>query len=357
MSNKSTYVAPLSQNDTNLLTSTLRSISPTFHLILELAPVEIRQVLVVGYLIARLFDTLEDCNEVGSPLRVLLLEEGANTAWSKDTRELWLSKLERMSVDITEINQRNLVSRSRLIWGAYDGLEASARELIQANLSLMSRFMARYVATVSGGHASFVNMSDLINYIYSTTGLAVTLVTDAFLSYMSSGSARTRGAIAGKMYASSSAYVLASQIVNILKNIDDDRERGVSFIPISMLEDGPAARHDAVIYLTSVAIESLHLMTGYVVALKDEESNAPASHLAQLRSFFMAQILIMGAVLKKVLSNSTTTLKESLIAPSSEIARGLIDHARTVSVSTAASEKEISFLVQDLRKLLVLKSM
>jgi farnesyl-diphosphate farnesyltransferase len=129
------------------------------------------------------------------------------------------------------------------------------------------------------GITALHTLEDLQRYCYYVAGTVGHMLTELFVAEMQDGSPER----ARNMRENAESFGLALQLVNILKDVTDDRERGVSFIPRTLCEaqgisveqllqpEHRAEAHGAVRPIFEVAERMLDRALTYTLAIPPSE--------------------------------------------------------------------------------------
>ncbi len=217
----------------------LQAVSRTFSRPISMLPHDLERAVTCGYLLCRVADTIEDHPNLGTDARDALfahmlgvLERGADPgelarhfcAIEGDDAELELA--------------RNLPCVMRVC----HALSEPAQEACRRWISEMVRGMQLYTHRTRNGDGLLVlhTLADLERYCYFVAGTVGHLLTDLFVARLGRElSLQQERAL--RLHAEH--FGAGLQLVNVLKDIAEDHQRGVCFIPESACgEQGIEAR-------------------------------------------------------------------------------------------------------------------
>jgi 2-polyprenyl-6-methoxyphenol hydroxylase-like FAD-dependent oxidoreductase/phytoene/squalene synthetase len=226
----------------------LDGVSRTFSRPIAFLPDRLRIVVTVSYLLCRVADTIEDHPSVPAAARDRMFALFLEVLDGRREPELLAQRFERLPGDDAEL----LLGRNLPVVGRVLGRQSAAdRATCVRWVSEMARGMCLYThrEPATDGVTALYTLGDLERYCYFVAGTVGHLLTDLFLTDL--GDAPQR-ALELRRHAESFGSGL--QLVNILKDLTDDRARRWSYVPrtacaamglgISELTD-PARRAEA----------------------------------------------------------------------------------------------------------------
>jgi len=202
----------------------LPHVSRTFALTIPQLPPGLRTAVTCAYLLCRIADTIEDEPALSPPETLAFLQRfSAVLAGHGDAREL-AREIEARLSDRTLATERELVCNMERVLGVLASLNAAQRAAIQRCVELMCQGMPRF--QFSASLKGLARSTDLDDYCYYVAGVVGEMLTDLFCDY-SPQIARQRPALS----AIAASFAQGLQMTNILKDVWEDRSRGVSWLP------------------------------------------------------------------------------------------------------------------------------
>jgi farnesyl-diphosphate farnesyltransferase len=202
----------------------LPHVSRTFALTIPQLPVGLRTAVTSAYLLCRIADTIEDEPALSPPETLAFLQRfSAVLGGHGDARQLAREIEQRLS-DRTLATERELVSNMERVLAVLARLNAAQRAAIQRCVELMCQGMPRF--QFSASLKGLAHSTDLDDYCYYVAGVVGEMLTDLFCDY-SPQIARHRPALS----AIAASFAQGLQMTNILKDVWEDRSRGVSWLP------------------------------------------------------------------------------------------------------------------------------
>jgi phytoene/squalene synthetase len=206
----------------------LREVSRTFSQPIELLE-DLRPAVTCSYLLCRIADTVEDDPDLDPETRdalfdalLAVLEDGS------DTREFTA----RYRAVRREGPDADLARNIDRVMRVFAGLPAAQRGSGARWIAEMVRGMGIYARRPlgEGGLVALENLADLERYCYFVAGTVGHLLTELFEGALAPlDRDRTR-----VLDANAEDFGLGLQLVNVLKDITDDRGRRVSYVPRSL---------------------------------------------------------------------------------------------------------------------------
>lgn len=202
----------------------LPHVSRTFALTIPQLPAALRIAVTNAYLLCRIADTIEDEPALSAPETLAFLRRfSAVVAGTGDAKALAREVEERLS-QRTLPTERELVGNMDRVIRVIAKLRKPQQNAIQRCVELMCYGMPRFQfnASVKGLPRS----TDLDDYCYYVAGVVGEMLTDLFTDY-SPDIARRRPGLA----ALAVSFAQGLQMTNILKDVWEDRSRGVCWLP------------------------------------------------------------------------------------------------------------------------------
>lgn len=216
------------ENDDALLQRILPDVSRTFALSIQALSPELKSPVRTAYLLCRILDTIEDEPEMGHARRSELF--GAFEAALKDGDAARLTRAPEWSAD-AENTEYLLCRRADAVFRAFDRLTEEQRACIRPSVLEMSRGMREYSQRHDElGSMAIRDLEDLDRYCYFVAGTVGEMLTELFLQTLPDADSELRDAAKARAV----AFGQGLQLVNIVKDVSTDSQRGVSFLPESL---------------------------------------------------------------------------------------------------------------------------
>lgn len=281
---------PMDAQDWAFCKEALEHVSRTFSQPIAFLPEELRVAVTLGYLLCRIADTIEDHPNVEAHRKPALFEHFLALI-DASVREpvgatLETNTLRALFAEITappDDAELSLSRRIDVVARVLMTMRAPVREILARWVSEMARGMDLYTRRRPGadGWSALHTVEDLDRYCYYVAGTVGHLLTDLFIEAIGLDP-RSPQALALREDAESFAEGL--QMVNILKDVTDDRARLVSFVPRTSVQregldiegltapDVRARAHAAVAPLFDRAEGHLDRALRYALAIPASES-------------------------------------------------------------------------------------
>jgi hydroxymethylglutaryl-CoA reductase len=219
------------ENDQAFCSEILPSVSRTFALSIQALPLELRDAIGVAYLLCRIVDTVEDDRRLPPAVRGALFDAfDAVLARAAEGDASSASEFEAKSAAAglgPKPHERLLCDRAGASFRVFASLPAEQRAAIFPSVAEMSKGMRAYSerADEEAG-LRLRTLPDLEKYCYYVAGTVGELLTQLFaLSFPVAPAARK------ELQARAISFGLGLQLVNILKDVAEDAERGDCFLP------------------------------------------------------------------------------------------------------------------------------
>ncbi len=223
--------------DKELLENLLLETSRTFALTIPLLPEPTRRATCLAYLLFRVSDTFEDAASWPRQARIDalrrwcdLLKNVSNGVgpWERDARALASDWLARKPTD--HEGYLGLIRATPDVLSEVATLEPGRRAIVVDHAVRSAEGMADVLSRAGeDGRVALSSLEDLRDYCYIVAGIVGELLTSLLLhdAPQLAGEATT-------LRAHERAFGEALQLVNILKDEDDDASEGRSFLPVSV---------------------------------------------------------------------------------------------------------------------------
>jgi|LNFM01.1.fsa_nt_gb farnesyl-diphosphate farnesyltransferase len=255
--------------------------SRTFALSIPLLPEPCRREVTIAYLLFRIADTFEDAAAWPKSDRRSALADFASLLRSPNperAQELTVRWTAARPID--HDGYMELLAATPAVLSALIECEPRARAIVTRHALRTTEGMATVVErTDARGNLHLRDVQDLRDYCYIVAGIVGELLTELFLLH-----GPQLVGVQRALEDNAVAFGEALQLVNILKDADDDAEDGRVFLP-SRDERGP---------IFALAREDLARAQRYVSAL--HEAEAPSGFLA----FTALPVMLAKATLDRV---------------------------------------------------------
>jgi phytoene/squalene synthetase/2-polyprenyl-6-methoxyphenol hydroxylase-like FAD-dependent oxidoreductase len=273
-SEPSAPIAEVDAQDWAFCKQALAEVSRTFSRPIALLPPKLEVAVTLGYLLCRIADTVEDhpAVELAAKDRLFrlfleVLEKGA------DPEEFETAFREIQGED----PELSLARRTSIVMRVFGAQSARTRDACVRWVSEMARGMSLYSHRREGhdGFMALVTNQDLERYCYYVAGTVGHLLTDLFVEEIGQSAGSE---LELRLREDAESFAQGLQMVNILKDVTDDRERRVSFIPRTAVArqrltietlcdaDVRARAHAAVAPLFDIARKHLDAALRYALA-------------------------------------------------------------------------------------------
>ncbi len=277
----------------------LQKTSRTFALSIPVLPEPTRREVMIAYLLFRIADTFEDASHWSPESRIAALADF--TALLPENRReeaVRLSSAWSAAGPAEHEGYRELIAEVPFVLDAFFGLSRQAIEPIRAHVTRSAEGMAETVRRTGGGGLELSSLPELKHYCYCVAGIVGEMLTELFLLgrpslVASAGALRERAGTFGE----------ALQLVNILKDADDDAAEGRRYLPsgvpagevFALARDDLAVAGDYIRLLQEAGaprgiVEFCALPVALAVATLDKiEAKGPGAKVSRPELFLITQ--------------------------------------------------------------------
>ena len=202
----------------------LPHVSRTFALTIPQLPPALRTAVTSAYLLCRIADTIEDEPALSATETLAFLQQFKAVVSGSGEAALLASELKRRLTDRTLPEERDLVSNMERVVRTTERLQGPQRTAIQRCVELMCYGMPHFQRTAS--LRGLAGSSDLDDYCYYVAGVVGEMLTELFCAY-SAEIGQQRPALQSL----AASFAQGLQMTNILKDVWEDRGRGVCWLP------------------------------------------------------------------------------------------------------------------------------
>ena len=202
--------------------------SRTFALTIPLLPEPTRLEVTVAYLLFRVADTLEDATRWSTAKKLSELDafvallEVPNAASAQTLADSWLA-----DPPLEHSGYMALLKDLPLVLDVAATLSPSSLAIITRYSLRTARGMASFVARETDGPVRLRDVADLRAYCYTVAGIVGEMLTELYLL-----GRQQLSAIANDLRGDAPAFGEGLQLVNILRDADDDAREGRRFLPV-----------------------------------------------------------------------------------------------------------------------------
>ena len=292
--------------DRALCIAALPRVSRTFALSIEALPPSLRESVRVAYLLCRIVDTIEDEPLVPQAERSLRFDCFEALLLEDASDPLQLELLFR-NPDPSD-PEALLASQAGAVFRCFRALPGPTREAIRPHVLDMSLGMRMYTRRAAAhGGLQLQDMPDLARYCYYVAGTVGELLTDLFELTQPELPEAQRKAV----HELAADFGQGLQLVNILKDVAGDMERGVIYMPRSLMEQHaleptqllePSRRDASLALVREVADHARHSLE----RAKRYVRQWPLPHGEPIRLFCAVPLLLALATLEELEASDDT---------------------------------------------------
>jgi phytoene/squalene synthetase len=287
-------------DDWTFCKQSLVAVSRTFSKPIQMLPGDLEVAVTCGYLLCRIADTIEDHPAVPRGHKDSLFEMFLGTLEQSGEAQKLASAFEEIEGDDAELNAARNFPR---VMRVFHKLPESMQGIVARWTAEMARGMSLYTHREPGadGFVALYTNEDLERYCYYVAGTVGHMLTELFIDALSD---KMDAETMADLRHNAEAFGAGLQLVNILKDVTDDRARRWSFIPRAACERvglridnlvDPGVRdraHDAVAPLLDLARVKLDRALDYALSLPADEKGV---RLFCLLPLWMAALTLVHA--------------------------------------------------------------
>lgn len=221
-------------DDVQYCRQALPGVSRTFALGIELLREPLRDEVGIAYLVCRVLDTVEDTVTLPADDRANLLDRAATDLTDPDRAPACADDIERLFADPGLAGADHDLARSAgRVVRALHRLRPGAVVAMRTSVAEMGRGMAETVRRERDGTVLQLDtFGDLERYCYYVAGTVGHLLTNLFVLDRAGIDPGRERALRERAV----SFGLGLQVTNIIKNVVDDIERGVAYLPRTLFE-------------------------------------------------------------------------------------------------------------------------
>ncbi len=211
-------------DDLSYQSEILQYVSRTFALTIPELPHTLRIVISNAYLLCRIADTIEDDKLMTAEKKMEYANLFVDVVKKNKDPDLFSEKLfDLLSPEATEA-EHNLIANTKKIIRITHSFNNRQRKALERCVTVMCKGMSKYqlLETLNG----LKDMDDMNEYCYYVAGVVGEMLTELFCDYSSEIDAHQN-----ELMKLAISFGQGLQMTNILKDIWDDHERGVCWLP------------------------------------------------------------------------------------------------------------------------------
>ena len=207
----------------------LARVSRTFALTIPQLPPPVRGVIGNAYLLCRIADTIEDEPVLDASTKREMLHKFADALQHRGAADAFATELKSLLSARTPEDEHDLVMHTPMVIGFNQQLPTGMRKPVERCVETMCTGMAEFVDT---GSAGLPSMEHVDRYTYYVAGVVGEMITDVICDYSAEIAYHRE-----ELFALSSQFGRGLQLVNIIKDHNEDLRRGASWLPTDFGDD------------------------------------------------------------------------------------------------------------------------
>lgn len=338
------------KTDDSFIQEHIPRVSRTFALTIKFLPQGLRNSVYTSYLLCRVADTLEDTPYLPPAekskrlhkLRDLLLNATGGKRLDLDA----VSSVYE-SVSVPGNDEQMLLFESSRLFEILENLPGSHKKIIYRWVAEMAEGMADYSkfeAQGDGAVVSLKNIKDWDRYCYYVAGTVGHMLTELFIVHYCFSKEISEG-----LRRLGNSFGLGLQKVNVIKDVPDDRERGINYLPGDILDKHRLNATRLKEKSESSRIEPFinEIIDLTIPHLDDaiEYASFIPRHLRGVRMFLIVPVFLAVETLSLIKSNPVM----AMTGPSVKIARNDVTRLVAAAALRVGSDRKLKEYYRTLR--------
>jgi farnesyl-diphosphate farnesyltransferase len=210
-------------------TQMLQGVSRSFALTIPQLPPPLRSPVTNGYLLFRIADTIEDENNLSVEQKTFFFYKFIDVVEGKVPAAEFAAALLPLLSERTSQAEKELIRNAPLVVERTYSFGRKKQIALQRCASIMARGMQSFQEKKS--LRGLKDLSQLNSYCYHVAGVVGELLTELFCEYSEEISKKR-----DRLFRLAPSFGQGLQMTNILKDLWDDRNRGVCWLPQDVFE-------------------------------------------------------------------------------------------------------------------------
>jgi farnesyl-diphosphate farnesyltransferase len=202
----------------------LKGVSRTFALTIPQLPLPLRRVVGNAYLLCRIADTIEDDPDLSVEAKKVFSQQFIQVLAGHYSAEQFAHTLTAQLSATVLPAERDLIAHTATVVGLTHGFNARQQASLSRCVQIMTAGMSYFQQHCS--RTGLANLQELDRYCYHVAGVVGEMLTELFCDYSPDIAANEK-----QLYLLSVSFGQGLQMTNILKDIWDDWQRGVCWLP------------------------------------------------------------------------------------------------------------------------------
>ena len=260
----------LRESDLEFQSRMLQQVSQTYAMTIPMLPSALQDVVTNGYLLCRIADSIEDDPDMSASEKEKFLEQFASVVSGELAVEPFASNLTDAFGQTTSESVRSLVKNSDRVIRTTLNFETRQRTALNRCIRIMSTGMIEFLPY--RGTDGLDDVSHLERYCYFVAGVVGQMLAELFCAYSPEIDRRS-----AELMTQSVSCGKGVQMTNIIKDIWDDREDGMCWLPKGLFLQSGCNLNDLAVGQPNpgfsdglgklIAIAKNHLLDGLEFAL------------------------------------------------------------------------------------------
>ena len=202
----------------------LQRVSRSFALTIPQLPPDLSRTVTNAYLLCRIVDTIEDEESLTIDQKRLFFQEFIDVVNCKAPADKFAANLYPLLGNKTLPAEKELIKNTPSIIHTLFSFNTKQQHVMIHCLKVMSKGMLKF-QKIKSPHG-LENLSQLSDYCFHVAGIVGEMLTELFCDY-SEDIAKNRE----KLLERAASFGQGLQLINILKDVWEDKERGICWLP------------------------------------------------------------------------------------------------------------------------------
>ncbi len=208
----------------------LQGVSRTFALTIPQLPGTLRHAVGNAYLLCRIIDTVEDEPALSVGQKQAFSKRFVEVVAGRAEAESFARDLGAVLSSATTASERDLIANTARIIRITNGLRAAQQRALERCVRIMSQGMAEFQQRATSDGLN--DLPHLDRYCYHVAGVVGEMLTELFCDYSAEINERR-----DELLPLAVSFGQGLQMTNILKDVWEDRRRGVCWLPRDIFRD------------------------------------------------------------------------------------------------------------------------
>ncbi|MEY3219933.1 MAG: hypothetical protein RIT27_1290 [Pseudomonadota bacterium] len=310
----------------------LPQVSRTFALTIPQLPKPLILVVSNAYLLCRIADTIEDDPQLTTEQKTTFSNHFISVVNGQENPQTFAEQLAPLLSKKIPKPERDLIINTALVIEITHSFNTYQQSQLIRCIKIMSNGMAKFQRTASLN--GLQNIEELNEYCYVVAGVVGEMLAALFSDY-----SKDIAKYQTQLEKLAVSFGEGLQMTNILKDISDDRERGICWLPKDIFENGDffdeQTFHLGIKKLVAIACEHLQQAMNYIYLIPKQETG--------IRKFCLWAVAMAVLTLRNIAKEKGFYTGKQI-----KISRNTVRGIIVVSNALIKQDKALQFLFEKL---------